>query len=333
MEINYRIGTENDYDALVQFWSDNSGWGTIDRKAWIDRFVKTPEGPASFSLGVDKETDEILSQFLFIPSAITVGDKIVRGYRPFAPVIKESIRNQGTSTLQELIMNMYLLAIATLGNAGGSLIHMLPDPRWLRILRRWPLFQISSMPHCSFPIPLEKTMALNPSYSLEAIDISDPRIDDLWHKARHNYDCMIARTSKTLSYKVSHGDVKLMGVSYQSRLVGMFASMLKSKDKQWLILDLLSEDGEESLEMTLTAAVLYANQQYLSLPEEERGLPKEERSFKKVALLAPPLMQPVLEKIGFSKEKYDYPVLIHLFDPTIAPEEVAPDRWYFSAND
>ena len=326
MAFSYRMGTQKDYELLVQFWCENSGWDMLDRNGWEQRFINTPEGPSALALGTDSQTGEILSQFFFIPTAITVGDKIVRGYRPFAPVIKESIRNQGTSALQEMIQGMYLLAVATLGNTGGSLIHMLPDPRWIRVLQRWTFFQVSSMPHYSFPIPLGKPLALPPSYSVEAIEVSDPRIDGLWDKARQTYGCMIARNRKTLSYKISHGDVKLMGISYESRLVGLFASMLKSKDKQWIILDLLSEDGAESLEMTLTAAVLFANEQYLSLPEEER-------SFNKVAVLATPLMQPTLEKIGFSKEKYDYPVLIHLFDPTISPEEVAPERWYFSAND
>jgi hypothetical protein len=137
---------------------------------------------------------------------------------------------------------------------------------------------------------------------------------------------MIARDSTNLAWKTSHGNYVLTGIAYQSKLIGLFASVIKTHDHQWLLCDLLSIDGNESLEITLIAALSEANTHYLSLSEGQRNV-------NKVAILATPLMQPVLERIGFSKDKYTFHALIHLFDPNLTSDEVAPQHWYFSAND
>jgi hypothetical protein len=44
-------------------------------------------------------------------------------------------------------------------------------------------------------------------------------------------------------------------------------------------------------------------------------------------------MKSYLEKLGFSKDEYTFPLLVHLFDTNYAPAEVSPQDWYLSAND
>ena len=325
MAFSLRMGTPEDYDALVQFWCDNSGWDIITREQWEHRFIHTPGGPAAFSLVIDDETQEIVGQFLFVPSPVSVDGNMVKGYRPFAPVIKESIRNQGTTALQELMIQMYFNAFATLSNEGASLIYMLPDPRWIRILQKQPFFQISTFPLYSKPLPLEQPVALPAGYSIEHLHYDDHRIDVLWEKARQNYGCIGRRDSKSLAWKLSHGHYKLVGVNNESGLAGLFATVQKDRDHQLLICDVLV-DGEQSLDATFSAVLIEASNQLASLSEDQPA-------FTKVAMLAPSFMQPALEKLEFVKEKYAFYSLIHLFDPALEPEQVAPDRWYFSAND
>jgi hypothetical protein len=139
------------------------------------------------------------------------------------------------------------------------------------------------------------------------------------------YGCISSRDSKSLAWKLSHGDYKLVGVSKESTLVGLFATLQKSNDKQVLICELLV-DGEANLGITLKAALLEADKQLL-------GLSEEQPTFNKVALLAPAVIQPALEELGFTKEKYTFYALVHLFDPNLTSEEVAPENWYFSAKD
>jgi hypothetical protein len=321
------MNTEADYDKLVQFWCENSGWDIVTRKEWEARFITIPNGPSVFALGIQPETDEIISQFLFIPISVALGSATVKGYRLFGAIIKESIRNQGTSALQELMGQMYFTAFNTFSNSGtDSLVYVVPDPRWMRALQKFTFIQHHAFPLYSLPLPQPGPAALPLPYALETIHATDPRIDGLWEKARLTYSSMVTRDSETLAWKMSLGRYTLTGVTHQSSLVGLFATVHKPQDHQLLICDLLVADQTESLAVTLQAAVTKAHDYYNSLPEGQTTLTK-------VAILATPRMQPVLEEIGFTAEKYAFNTIIHLFDPAIEPEQVAPQNWYFSAND
>ena len=54
MSIAYRMTTENDVDALVDFWLQNSGWDQIDRKEWERRFYYTPYGNSPVAIAIDE---------------------------------------------------------------------------------------------------------------------------------------------------------------------------------------------------------------------------------------------------------------------------------------
>ena len=81
------MNTDADKPAMIKFWSEHSGWDTLDEEQWDHRFTKTPMGPAAFSLAVDQESKEIVGQSAFIPCRVTVEGSEFRSYRPFGAII------------------------------------------------------------------------------------------------------------------------------------------------------------------------------------------------------------------------------------------------------
>ncbi len=108
MKTNYRIYTDDDINQLVDFWNHNSGWDIIYRNEWERRFYHTPLGTATIVLAEEEKTGDLLGQFIFIPSLVSVKGLQVKAFRPFAPVVKKELRSAlGMLTLFEHIYKMY----------------------------------------------------------------------------------------------------------------------------------------------------------------------------------------------------------------------------------
>jgi hypothetical protein len=317
--------TTDDIDALVQFWKENSGWDQIDRTEWERRFYYTPFGSASIVLAMNDQSNEIIGQFLFIPTRIYIDGREVKGFRPFAPVVKESVRSElGFMTLIEVVMKMYNHAMDEFRKEGVGLIHMLPDPRWSKAFQFLPGIQLDHFPLWSRPLPLNQIYDLPEGYSIRPIASTDERINALWEKSRELYGCSFLRNTTTLPWKASHGNYQLIGVFKHNDLVGFSSSIVKAHDKQWLICDLLAANADEAMEVTLKASCNLA-QEFLQSHEEV--------TVNKIAILATSLMQEKLEYLGFKKDEYRFPMVIQVLDDTITQEQAAPKRWYASAND
>ena len=94
---------------------------------------------------------------------------------------------------------------------------------------------------------------------------------------------------------------------------------------------MLSADSGASLEATLRAAVNEANAVGL---ESQDGVPEESRFvIRKAAILVPPAFEPVLRELGFRRDSYTFPLVVHRVSPGLADADVAPEHWYLSAND
>lgn len=324
-QLSYRIHTEEDIDALVDFWRDHSGWDNIDRTEWERRFMNTPYGNASVAIAEDA-SKQIVAQMIFIPSAVNVDERMVKAYRPFAMVVKKNeTSGLGYLKLVDMIYRMYTQAIDSFKKQNIGLIHMIPDPRWSRILRFLPALQIGGFPLWSLSLSNRQKFDIPAGYEVEQVTPSDERIDALWEESRKLYGCTVLRNTATLPWKTSHGDYKLTGISKEGVLKGLVVSIAKFKDKQWLICDMLTTDAQHTLTVSLEAACNQAM--------EYRSTLTGDQELNKVAILCTPLIEPSLEALGFKKDNYKFPMLVHLLDPTLSKKQVAPERWYASAND
>lgn len=328
MKVGYRLFTLADIDQLIELWNENAEWGIVDRKEWERRFYNTPFGPTSISLAINKETGEVLGQFIFVPSKVSINGEEVKAFRPFAPIVKKNIREElGMLTLFEYISKMYKYATKQFVLQGVYLIHMLPDPRWARAFHLLPGVKICNFPLWSLPLPKEKIKSELPEgYMMENINPSDSRIDNLWIKAAKVYGCCIVRNTKFLPWKLSHGNYQLLGIMFESRLIGLLAFINRANDKQVVICDVLAED-ENALEMTLRLSSLKISDFKFSLPEEQK------LRLDKIAILATPQLEKIISKIGFVKDNYKFPLIIQILNSSLSKKNLKPERWYVSAND
>ncbi len=89
---------------------------------------------------------------------------------------------------------------------------------------------------------------------------------------------------------------------------------------------MLAED-KEALKLTLQVTIAKAYSLRLSLPENEQP------TCEKVSILATPLIQNVVEGLGFEKNKYKFSLAVHVLSKELSKKEVKPENWYVSAND
>jgi hypothetical protein len=327
MNIKYRLHRRDDEAALIRLWSDHSGWDQLSAETWAQRLMHPPVGEARIVVGEDEETGELIAQFPFIPSLLSVdGHDMVTALRPFAPIVSAKARRAGLplNPLNHPIMAMYRYAVDAMRTRGDGVIYMLPDPRWRRLFRPFPFFQTGAFPLFSRPVPLDVPFALPAGTSVVPFDGWDERVDRLWEQAATLHECLVVRNTKTLPWKVGLGDYTLTAVEREGELIGLVASRQKG-DRQWLICDLLAADGGEALQATLAVACNVAD-------EAARAAPPE-HAVNKVAILTTPLLQTACEDLGFRRDAYNFTLVVHLLDESLGKAAVDPKRWYLSAND
>ncbi len=325
MKLTYRMNTMTDRDELVRLWaSSETGWDNIDISVWEHRFVNTPFGEAPIALAVNEETNKIVGQLIFLPLIAWIDGREVTGFRPFATfLVKEARSFQSLNPLNHPMFKMYRLAIESFREKNAGLIYMLPDPLWKRAFQFLPDFQIGSFPLYSMKLPLAEPFSLPDGYKAVEIEASDERIDGLWEKSARLYNCSIVRNTKSVAWKTSHFKFLCRGVERNGELAGFVALLHKGRDRQFVLCDLLAADVE-SLRATLCAACNLAHEYKLQNPSEP---------LDKVAVLTTELMQPIVGDLGFYKDKYNFLVVIQALDSSLTEKQIAPSRWYASAND
>jgi hypothetical protein len=328
MRLNYRLHTEADEPALVRLWCEHAGFDRMDAATWAHRLRRTPLGEAVIVVAADADTDKVVGQFAFIPSMVSVGGRLVSAARPFAPVLADPARGSVLSLLANPfghpVAAMYQHAVRALRERGHALTYMVPDPNWLRFFRLFPSMRCGSFPLWSRPLPLPAPLPLGPGYTAGPLAPADGRVDALWEKASRLHGCLVLRNSAGLPWKVSHGGYAVLGVERGGELVGLVASLAKG-DRQWLVCDLLAADAGLSLRATLAAAANLAHARALAAPPDA--------PLRKVAVLVTAALEPAARDLGFARDAYDFPLVVHILDPALAADEVAPRHWYVSAND
>jgi hypothetical protein len=63
------------------------------------------------------------------------------------------------------------------------------------------------------------------------------------------------------------------------------------------------------------------------LPEAEQA------TCEKVSILATPMIEKMVSKMGFEKNKYKFSLAVHVLGKMLPKKELKPERWYVSAND
>jgi hypothetical protein len=151
---------------------------------------------------------------------------------------------------------------------------------------------------------------------------------DEWHRGGcqiEGWDFgLTRRDARLLEWRVGGGDYTVLEVLRNRTLVGLVASQ-KKREFLWLVCDVVVADAEASLRATLIAAVNLAHRQALAVPANQ--------PIRTIGILVAPFMRQTLLDLNFTRDQYDFPVVIHRLDPSIPLQECAPPQWYVSAND
>lgn len=326
MALEYEFHTNAALPEVERLWREATDWGDHFEimRGWYD---SSPFGKLHVVVAVDAGSGETVGQFCFATTRAVASGRKINAARPFGTIVTPAMRQAATdinSPLDHPVIAMYSCGIKHLRALGTQLVYMIPDPRWLRLFKMFPATQTAMFPLWSLPVPLDQPLILSREFSAAPLDDVDQRIDCLWEKSARLHDCLLLRNAAMLRWKVSNDYYSTIAVERDGELVGIIASRQKG-DRQWLICDMLCADAGESMRATIAAAVNSAHEKSLI------GEGKE--AIRKVAVLATPLMQPVLQSLGFERDAYDFLFAVEIIGSNIAAQDVAPERWYISGDD
>jgi hypothetical protein len=282
-------------------------------------------------LAIDEGIKEMVGLCCFLPVEVSIHGVEEKAYRPFGAIIKESFRERfGLASLltgNHPILQLYKHGAkqAVLNNA--AITYLIPDHRWERLSAIMP-FQSHRFPLWSIDLPLNQDWLEDAHISIKKSDVADVDIDLLWKRSSKDGFCMLSKKSKFYESKIHmrHGSVQLWTVHKSSTLIALFTLHFKADERHWLIGDLLSLDYNESLTLLIKAACKAAQLEY-----DEKKL--SGGKIFKVSILANSIIQERVTALGFYKEKYNFLFAVHLLNGRFSEKEVAPEKWFVSAND
>jgi hypothetical protein len=330
MSYIYRMSTKDDQAALIRLWSEHSGWGEITPDTWAQLFLGGPFGPAWVAVMQESESGEIVGQTAFLPRLVCVKGRRVSAARLYALILARSVRGHRFGALNPLahpLVAMLRCATAALKAEGIGLIFTLPNPNLMQIFRALSFFE-SSFPLWSLPLPLGQPLPLPAGYTVGPLRAWDERVDRLWARASGLYDCLVVRDARVLAHKARDDDYTVTAVECGGELVGL-AETVQAKVGFQVIFGVLTADAGAALEATLKAACNTAHAAAVNTPTDA---PRQKR-VPKVGVLATPLAQPVLQRLGFERDYYDFWLTLTVLDSGVDESDVAPEKWYVSAND
>lgn len=327
MALQYRMSTEDDLPALQQLWMEETDWGALTEQMWQRYVVEAPMGGVAGA--VAEEDGRLVGQFAFVPSLVTVDGREYRAFRMAAPIVAKTFRFTSPNPLAHPVAAMYLYTAKQLGARGDGLIYAIPDPRWVRFLRMFPRLQAGKFPLWRVDLPLAAEWPMPDGFTAAPFAaLDDPRVDRLWQAWSRFHPCSVVRDSRSLPWKIGSGEYEILGVERNVERNGELAALVASRhkgDRQWLICDLMAADAGDPLRAAIVAVVNLADRR---AREAEPSKP-----IRKASVLATPVLEPLLRSLGFVRDDYDFPVVVHILNPDIRKDDVAPERWYVSAND
>lgn len=323
MSLSFRLHRDEDLPELQALWLENTNWGGLTPELWRKHIIDAPLGGASILVATDSKTGKIVGEFAFMPSRVRVRGREVSAFRPAAPIVARGYRFFSVNPLDHPAIAMYLNAVEALRNRGEGLVYMVPDPRWTRLIQMFPNLIVGSFPLFSQPLPLASPMAIDSGFDVGPVELTDSRVDELWERSAALHGTSIVRDTRSLPWKIGKGEDHVLGLERGGELVGIVACRHKG-DRQWLVTDLLFADAEAALRNLLIAAANLGH---------EHALATTGNPIAKVAVLATSAMEATVRSLGFARDRYDFPLVVQVLDPTIDKRDVATDHWFVSAND
>jgi hypothetical protein len=262
--------------------------------------------------------DRVVGEFIFMASKVLVDGKAHRALRPIAPIVARDLQFlRPEPPALPPMWGMYEYAVEIAPQQGISLFYMLPSRLWARTRR----YQDSALfPLWSLLLPVPDGQLPDTGCEATLLADWDESVDRLWQRTAQMHSCSVVRDTGTLRWRSMRPGYAALGVRSAGQLIGVAVSEIHNK--QWLICDLVVEDGDEALLSTLAAVSSFA-----------RSVTTNPGPYEKISILVTPFLEGALKKLGFERVDYDFPMMVRPLTPELTREQIAPQRWYVSAND
>ena len=323
MQIQYRTHTSDDLPKLRQLWTEFSNWGTISDEDWQRYVIEAPNGGPFICVAMDP-SDRIVGAMTFMRLRMMLNGREVKAVRPFAPIVSDVLRKHMLSLnpLDHPVVRMSKHMESLLREEGFVLTFMLPDPHWKLLFRLMPRVSLSSYPLWSIRLPLPQPLAHQAGYTSEPFNDWGEPVDTLWARVSTDFGSGVVRDSARLHRHSGPPHFDVLGIRRGGELVGLVCSR-KHGDRQWLICDMIATDEAARREALIAACNL----------AHTKAVSNEDGEIIKAALLVTPPLLPLVQDLGFQRDKYDFTLAVRRLGDTITKDDLEGARWYLSAND
>src|SRR5690348_16121729 len=103
MRLTYRMFQDDDFPGMQRLWEEATGWGGLTREVWRRYADEGPLGGMACVVAQEPKSGKIVGQFAFIPSLVSVDGRVMRAFRPAAPIVGKEARWAGLNPLRHPI--------------------------------------------------------------------------------------------------------------------------------------------------------------------------------------------------------------------------------------
>jgi hypothetical protein len=323
-KITYRLYEEKDIPAIIKLWEQESGWGSITTEQFNKWFVNTPYGKAVIVVAENSEA-EVIGQIVMSPSRMIVDGREIKSLRGAAPIVSKEMRGGNIKDFDHPVATMFRKGFEMAFAAGYQYFYSFPAYGWLGLLRLIPRMMPNPSDTASFDcfsvslsenqVSVEKDDLLKVVLQTKITD----EYDNLWNEAVEQMPihCSIVRKASWLQWVIGGMYVLEVRNVLDDKLVGYAAI----KKESGLVVDVFARTGSDLAKVyqQCVYALHQDNSQRLVLP------------FNAIKGMITPLNEPILNRIGYTKDDFRFAFGSYLLDKTIDFEKVKAANWYMTS--
>ena len=321
--ITYRLYTEEDREAILQLWKEESGWGAITVSQFDSWFLNTPYGKCLIVVA-ENENNTIVGQIIYSPSRMIVNGNEIKTLRVSAPILSSNFRQGNIRSDDHPVFLMMSEGFRIAYEAGYQYTYGFPALGWLALLRLFPKFlpnPSETVSYDCFAISLETPQTfkgLENTYTVKVAESFTEEYDVLWNEAVQQMPvkCGIIRNAAWLNW-ISGGHLNLeLRTTNENKLTGY----MTVKKESGLITDVFATSIEdvEKVFNYVVSGLHYQNDKKITV------------DFTQLKGMLTNITTPVVESIGYTKDNYRFAFSSYLLDTNIPFEKVQADQWYMT---
>ncbi len=324
--LHYRVSTAEDIPALLDLWSQHSGWGSITEEVWRSWYEFAPYGPALVVVGAD-ENETPRAMIVLMPCRLRVNGMDVTAVRVAAPIIHHDVRAVAMPKRIDPSTALFLEGRRFAAERGFAVMYSLPDRRWVaRIARLSKLIPDVQLQFAVLDgVGLDVTQA-GATHAGTRVQMSrsnqfSDEYAGLWESASASYPitCGVVRSPEWLRYK-HDDDIVLEARDRTGGLRGFVAISAKTG----AVTNMLSARPDD-LPDVLSGAVAWMA---TAVASGDSTIPQ------RVSAVVVPGTDAALRAAGFTPIDYRFGFLADTLDETMVPlSALDPALWYLTAGD